>query len=295
MGNNASKTTNSTHSSKPEPVLASDFELQRKKYIKKEVTYHELIVFGYLRGCAGRRDMSIHYDLMRHITTMYRPVFEFTKWSSHHGLINCYRFDNDGHLITRTESSLYDFSYDYRYMRPQNVRRNTFIYILAHYSNLVCDGIHCWRIFVKMADDTIPDGNIFFAVSSMSRFVYDSARTANLNQKGSNRLFGVSNNNWMYSRRNNPNIVDNFDLLTNYHNNVYEYQVDILLDCDNNILRFCVVEQLNDTNEYVIWNLPQHNNGWIPHIQTSNIGLQLRIAKISAKWYGITYKDKYEK
>ena len=279
MGNKSSKQS-ATNAKSKGPVLASNFKAKRKEYIKQEIAYHELIVFGYLRQCAGRRDMSIHYDLMRHITTWYRPTFEFTKWSSRHGMIECFNVDDDGKTMVRRYSRYYGTN-------P--------VYILAHYSNLVHTGVHCWRFFVKMDSTERPNNNVLFAISTTKRFTSHDMGNGWSTNKENGEIFAVNNNIYRYCRYNKDMVAGEFNLNTNYDNERYEYEVDILLDCDNNIMRACIVGELNDEQEYVIWNLPQHNKGWIPHIQTTYVGLQLRIAKMSAKWYGIKYTDKYQK
>ena len=251
MGNKSSKSAeHKTTVVKFQPSSASNFEIDRKTYIQKEKCHYELIVFGYLRQCAGRRDMSIHYDLMRHITTWYQLSFEFTKWSARHGMVACFKSENDGEIITRTPSRYY---------------RDSPAYILSHSSNLVREGVHCWRIFVNMTAGQ--NGTMYFAISTSKIY--------------STRYIDSAYSKWNFSGY--------------LKNEVNEYQVDILLDCDNNIMRSCIVGQHNDSEEYMLRNLPESNKGWIPLIHTSCIGVQLRIIKMSTKWYGITYKDKYER
>ena len=83
------------------------------------------------------------------------------------------------------------------------------------------------------------------------------------------------------------------------HNNIardhFEFQcgeVDMLLDVDQGILKFCVVGQLKDELEAIMHDLPRDTNtGWVPHFNTFCEGTKLRIARIPIELYGQPNND----
>ncbi len=70
------------------------------------------------------------------------------------------------------------------------------------------------------------------------------------------------------------------------------YQIDILFDIDNRVLKLYVVESIMQNKEAKIWDVKYMNDsvyGWIPHINVcpSDGYMKIQIARIPVDWYSL--------
>ena len=74
------------------------------------------------------------------------------------------------------------------------------------------------------------------------------------------------------------------------HFRMTEGEIDIYLDCDQGILRLCLVGQTerNSIAEITGLNESGNNVGWVPHFVLYNSSIKIRIAKIPQAWFGKT-------
>eukprot|EP01083_Nonionella_stella_P058481 153131_1 len=138
-------------------------------------------------------------------------------------------------------------------------------YILAD-TKPVFKGKHCWRVKV-----TNNKHWIFFGVSEKKAF----------DDSNYSKSYGCSGSS-QYYKNDNSAVVSNGVKTAHLHTAAF---VDILLDLNRRILCICEVGNSNDAKDAKLTNLPR-THGYVPAFNIHGQGIEIRLAKISASWYG---------
>eukprot|EP01084_Bolivina_argentea_P106370 190366_1 len=184
------------------------------------------LVFGYIR----LNNNKLPKDVMATCLLFYHLKYDILTFSQQYKT-------NDAALIL----------YDGNKCVHRILNEDDFGYILGNIEPIKT-GIHCWRLNVVNPSERW----ILFGISQQKRF--DNF------QMYTNGVFGQlypyrSCTNWEYTNG-----------INRAHFKEQKCQIDILLDADKGTLQLCIVGKCDDKHELRIWNLPQSNTGWLPHI-----------------------------
>eukprot|EP01083_Nonionella_stella_P154286 496950_1 len=147
------------------------------------------------------------------------------------------------------------------------------------YGSILCDtqpvqkGVHCWRI--KVTNNV--HHFLLFGVSIVKKYPRCFSED--------DTIWGImTRNKWFplkdEKKRTNEISLDHFNANANC-------EVDMLLNCDEGTLSFCIVGNDDKNKEARLWGMPKLK--WVPHFNIpGQAGLQ--IAQIPTQWYGI-HKD----
>ena len=150
----------------------------------------------------------------------------------------------------------------------------------------VYQGIHCWRVNVNHTKPQSKGGFIVFGVSPPNPDLDD--------RKGEEDVWGVTCNNYWYPTDHiHDKGTSNCDHLYRKH-----FEVDILLDLQQQTLKIGIVGESGDEHQYEFKGIGKTNKfgAWLPHFMLYSFGdfytgmcsdeCQLRIAEISPDFYG---------
>eukprot|EP01084_Bolivina_argentea_P272506 463999_1 len=136
------------------------------------------------------------------------------------------------------------------------------------YASVICDiepinkGIHCWRIKVINNRHHL----LYFGVSSKKKY------PAMPNEYDNNYPFWGIGTRDQWFPLNDKNKKTNEISLNTVFNKHINYELDMMLNCNLGMLKFCVVGNCNESSEAKIWGLPNKKeqiNGWVPHMNVA--------------------------
>ena len=120
---------------------------------------------------------------------------------------------------------------------------------------------------------------VVFGISEMK--MYEKQRSVDT-------IYGIGNNNKFWPWRQDICKRDRVDL-NRFMMNKSEYEVDILYDCDSQMLTICVVGcPHDDNNAWIMVDSKLKGVGFVPHFEFEGClnGPKLRVCKIPVEWYG---------
>eukprot|EP01084_Bolivina_argentea_P293414 504632_1 len=233
-----------------------------KEYMQDPRTEHTMIIQHWLRKLFKPSNVSFH-DVIYIITSYTRPVYKVMKWSSKY--------------ICRLNEELF-LSDNNRCCTRKRVVERTYRWVLPD-MDTVKEGIHCWRVHTINPKK----GWVAYAVSKKQKF-----RSGTHGAYGQDTVHGIAYNNCFYYSR---GVIHNKVCLDIRQT---EIEVDILLDLEENKLKFCVVGDLK--HQTIFDNIPQYEEGWVCHFNygwTAN-KIALRIVEIPSDWFGVKKSIDYE-
>ena len=240
----------------------------KDKYMRNPKIEHEYVILYWMRNLSLKESNIRYNDIIYLITEFSSAIYCVLKWSRKY--------------ICRLNEELFLNDNDRLIIRKRVLER-TYRWAMPNIEPVI-DGIHCWRIKTLNPKK----GWIAYCVSKREKF-----KSGTLKAYGHSSVHGIAYNKCWYSNGSDA-----------IHNNVCldlcqkgPFELDILLNLEKNILKFCIVGQIK--KQTIFKNMPRYKEGYIPHF---NFGfsaqkIALRIVEIPSQWFGfeklIDYQERF--